>query len=79
MQTMRSNSWTETELQKLRAYADGGCSAYRIAAALNRSVAGVRTMAARRGIAISNFNEREKRSDRKTAGGYEAPNVSVQS
>ena len=61
VQITRSNNWTETELRKLRVYADGGCSAYQIAAALNRSVANVRAMAARRGITIPNFNERDKR------------------
>ncbi len=61
MQITQSNNWTETELRKLRVYADGGCSAYHIAAALNRSVANVRAMATRRGIAILNFNKRDKR------------------
>ncbi len=56
----QSNNWTEIELRKLRAYANGGCSVYHIAAALNRSVANVRSMATRRGIAILNFNESDK-------------------
>ena len=59
MQTLQSNNWTEIELRKLRTFAEAGCSAYRIAAALDRTVADVRTIAARQGIVILNFNERE--------------------
>jgi hypothetical protein len=45
-----SKVWSEHELKKLRDYADAGASHYRTAAALNRTVSGVRSMAQRHGI-----------------------------
>jgi hypothetical protein len=49
---MKSGAWTDDDLKTLRLYAEQGRSVYRIAAALNRTVAGVRSTAQRRGIAI---------------------------
>jgi len=46
------NSWTDEDVAKLRAYADDGRSVYRIAAAFNRSVSAVRSVAQRNGISI---------------------------
>lgn len=47
------NAWTDEDLAKLRSYADEGRSVYRIAAAFNRSVAAIRSIAQRNGIRIS--------------------------
>jgi len=49
---MKKNSWTDADIAKLREYATNGRSAYRIAAALGRSVAGIRTMAQRQHVVI---------------------------
>jgi hypothetical protein len=45
-------SWTENDFQRLRDYAANGYSAYRIAAALKRTVASVRTMSQRLGVTV---------------------------
>jgi len=50
MNRLNSKVWSETDLKKLRDYAEDGASPYRTAAALNRTVAGVRSMAQRHGI-----------------------------
>lgn len=49
---MESGAWTDDDLKTLRLYAEQGRSIYRIAAALNRTVAGVRSTAQRNGISI---------------------------
>jgi hypothetical protein len=49
---MKSGAWTEDDLKTLRLYAEQGRSVYRIAAALNRTVAGVRSTAQRHSISI---------------------------
>lgn len=49
---MKSGGWTEDDLKTLRLYAEQGRSVYRIAAALNRTVAGVRSTAQRHRISI---------------------------
>lgn len=49
---MKSGAWTDDDLKTLRLYAEQGRSIYRIAAALNRTVAGVRSTAQRHGISI---------------------------
>lgn len=49
---MKKNSWTEDDLRTLRLYAKEGRSVYRIAAALDRTVPSVRTMATRLGLSI---------------------------
>ena len=49
---MKKNSWSEDDLRTLRLYATEGRSIYRIAAALGRTVASVRTMANRLGLSI---------------------------
>ncbi len=49
---MKKNSWSKDELQTLRLYAAEGRSIYRISAALDRTVATVRTMANRLGLSI---------------------------
>lgn len=53
MTRVMKTSWTEDDFGLLRKYADKGHSAFRIAAALRRSVASVRTMAQRQGVIIS--------------------------
>lgn len=50
MTRQSSKTWSEHDLQKLKNYADSGASHYRTAAALNRTVSGVRSMAQRHGI-----------------------------
>jgi hypothetical protein len=50
MTRQSSKTWSEDELKKLKDYADAGASHYRTAAALNRTVSGVRSMAQRHGI-----------------------------
>jgi hypothetical protein len=50
MNRQNSKAWTEHDLKKLKDYADAGASHYRTAAALNRTVSGVRSMAQRHGI-----------------------------
>jgi len=50
MTRQSSKTWSDDELKKLRDYADAGASHYRTAAALNRTVSGVRSMAQRHGI-----------------------------
>jgi len=50
MTRQSSKVWSEYELKKLKDYADAGASHYRTAAALNRTVSGVRSMAQRHGI-----------------------------
>ena len=50
MNRLNSKVWSEHDLKKLRDYAEDGASPYRTAAALNRPVAGVRSMAQRHGI-----------------------------
>jgi len=50
MTRQNSKTWSEHDLKKLRDYADAGASHYRTAAALNRTVSGVRSMAQRHGI-----------------------------
>lgn len=50
MTRQSSKTWSEYDLKKLRDYADAGASHYRTAAALNRTVSGVRSMAQRHGI-----------------------------
>jgi hypothetical protein len=52
MARVMKNSWTDEDVAKLRAYADDGRSVYRIAAAFNRSVSAVRSVAQRNGISI---------------------------
>jgi hypothetical protein len=52
MTRQTKTSWTDDDFRRLRQYAERGHSAFRIAAALKRSVAGVRTMAQRIGITI---------------------------
>lgn len=54
---MKNGSWTEDDLRTLRLYAEQGRSIYRIAAALNRTVPGVRSMAQRHGISIRSGQE----------------------
>jgi hypothetical protein len=49
---MKNNGWSEGDLQTLRLYAEEGRSVYRIAAALGRTVSGVRSMANRIGVKI---------------------------
>jgi len=49
---MKSGPWSEDDLDTLRLYAGQGRSVYRIAAALSRSVSGVRAAAYRHGITI---------------------------
>ena len=49
---MKKNSWTDDDICKMRDYAERGRSAYRIAAALNRTVPAVRSQAQRSGIII---------------------------
>jgi len=56
--TLKTNSWSEADLERLRTYASEGRSVYRIAAALRRSVAAVRTMAQRVDVQISNNKQR---------------------
>jgi hypothetical protein len=50
MTRQSSKTWSDDELKKLKDYADAGASHYRTAAALNRTVSGVRSMAQRHGI-----------------------------
>lgn len=50
MTRQSSKTWSEYDLKKLKDYADAGASHYRTAAALNRTVSGVRSMAQRHGI-----------------------------
>jgi len=50
MTRQSSKTWSEHDLKKLKDYADAGASHYRTAAALNRTVSGVRSMAQRHGI-----------------------------
>jgi len=50
MNRLNSKVWSDHDLKKLRDYAEDGASPYRTAAALNRTVAGVRSMAQRHGI-----------------------------
>jgi hypothetical protein len=50
MNRVNSKVWSENDLKKLKDYAEEGASPYRTAAALNRTVAGVRSMAQRHGI-----------------------------
>ncbi len=45
-------SWSDNDLRLLREYAAKGHSAFRIAAALKRTVASVRTMAQRAGVTV---------------------------
>lgn len=54
---MKNGSWTEDDLRTLRLYAEQGRSVYRIAAALNRTASGVRSMAQRHGISIRSGQE----------------------
>jgi len=54
---VKSGSWTEDDLKTLRLYAEQGRSVYRIAAALNRTAAGVRSTAQRQGISIRSCQE----------------------
>lgn len=54
---MKKGSWTEDDLRTLRLYAAQGRSVYRIAAALNRTASGVRSMAQRHGISIRRGQE----------------------
>lgn len=54
---MKNGSWTEDDLRTLRLYAEQGRSIYRIAAALNRTASGVRSMAQRHGIPIRSGQE----------------------
>lgn len=54
---MKTGSWTEDDLRILRLYAQQGRSVYRIAAALGRTVSGVRSMAQRHGISIRSGQE----------------------
>jgi len=49
---MKNGPWTEDDLKTLRLYAEQGRSVYRIAAALNRTVAAVRSTAQRHSISI---------------------------
>jgi hypothetical protein len=49
MNRVNSKVWSENDLKKLKDYAEDGASPYRTAAALNRTVAGVRSMAQRHG------------------------------
>jgi hypothetical protein len=49
---MKKNSWSEDDLRTLRLYAREGRSVYRIAAALDRTVPSVRSMANRLGLSI---------------------------
>jgi len=49
---MKKNSWTDDDICKMRDYAERGRSAYRIAAALCRTVSAVRSQAQRSGIII---------------------------
>jgi len=52
MTRQMKTSWTEADFKLLREYAAKGHTAFRIAAALKRSVASVHTMAQRIGIRI---------------------------
>jgi len=62
MTRIMKTSWTEDDLRLLQDYIDRGYSVYRIAAALNRSVAGVRTMAQRIGVRIVTGSDLRKRA-----------------
>lgn len=50
-------SWTDTETEKLRRLAASGASPIRIAAAVNRPLAGVRSMARKLGIKLLTVHE----------------------
>lgn len=54
---MKNGSWSDDDLRTLRLYAEQGRSIYRIAAALNRTASGVRSMAQRHGISIRSGQE----------------------
>jgi hypothetical protein len=49
---MKSKGWSRDDLETLRLYVEQGRSVYRIAAALGRTVSGVRSMANRIGLSI---------------------------
>jgi len=64
---VKNGSWTEDDLRTLRLYAEQGRSVYRIAAALNRTASGVRSMAHRHDIPIRSGQE-ASRAFKKGAG-----------
>lgn len=49
---MRKNGWTADDVNKLRECAEKGYSVYRIAAAMRRTVNGVRAKAAKEGLSL---------------------------
>lgn len=50
---MKNHGWTENDIQRLREYAENGCSVYRRAGALKRTVNSVKTKAARYGLRLA--------------------------
>jgi hypothetical protein len=54
---MKNGGWSDDDLKTLRLYAEEGRSVYRIAAALNRTVAAIRSTAQRYGISIRSGQE----------------------
>jgi hypothetical protein len=54
------SEWTEADLDKLREYAANEASLYRTAAALRRTVAGIRTMARRQDILFKGQSRRSE-------------------
>jgi hypothetical protein len=54
LRNLRKNGWTASDVELLREYAEKGCSVYRAAAVLRRTVASVRSKAAKEGLRIAN-------------------------
>lgn len=71
---MKSGNWTEDDLRTLRIYAEQGRSVYRIAAALNRTVSGVRSISRRKGISIRSGQE-INRALKADGGGQPIPSI----
>jgi len=71
---VKSGAWTEDDLRTLRIYAEQGRSVYRIAAALNRTVSGVRSTAQRKSISIRSGQE-INRALKADAGGQSIPSI----
>lgn len=51
------NIWTDEQIERLKDLAASGASAFRIAAALNRSIVGVRSQAKKLGIDLPTLRE----------------------
>ncbi len=66
---MKSGTWTADDLKTLRLYAQQGRSVYRIAAALNQTVNGVRSAAQRHRISIQSGHDASRAFEAANASG----------